>query len=185
MVIMDNNLSAGTFNTEPRFNRGSWVDQIALPVRCTCMYRLENSTPPEINYPSYNHTCSHSIKTSDHISYIYLSYKTYSQTWLPQNTLRIIYMSTPISRICTEQDKKHLLAFLLLAINIHAASYTRQTFLTFIPIKKKERTPRASSKTHLHHSSCLPLHLLASLRSRQIFSTPWRWERMLGSRAGW
>jgi hypothetical protein len=37
---------------------------------------------------------------------------------------------------CTEQDKKHLLAFLRLAISTHAASYTRQAFLTLIPIKE-------------------------------------------------
>jgi hypothetical protein len=77
-------------------------------------------------------------------------------------------MSIPISHICTEQDKKHLLAFLLLAISTHAASYTRQTFLTLIPIKKKERTPRASSKTHciiLHACPSIFLHLSGAGRS--------------------
>jgi hypothetical protein len=112
------------------------------------------------------------LNQNNHISCIYLSYKAYSQTWLPQCTLRIIYMSTPISHICTEQDKKHLLAFLLLAMSTHAASYTRQTFLTLIPIKKKEKLHELHPKP-IASSSCLPLHLLASLKSRQIFSTPW------------
>jgi hypothetical protein len=92
----------------------------------------------------------------------------YSQTWLPQDTLRIIYLSTPISHICTEQDNKHLLAFLLLSISTHAASYTKQTFLTLIPITKKERTPRASSKTHciiLHACPSIFLHLSGADRS--------------------
>jgi hypothetical protein len=55
----------------------------------------------------------------------------------PKTLCELYTMSIPISHICIEQDKKHLLAFLLLAISTHAASYTRQTFLTLILIKKK------------------------------------------------
>jgi hypothetical protein len=73
-------------------------------------------------------------------------------------------MSIPISHICTEQDKKHFLAFLLLAISTHAASYTRQTFLTLILIKKKGKElhelhpkPIASFFMLAPPSSCISL----------------------------
>jgi hypothetical protein len=83
-------------------------------------------------------------------------------------------MSIPISHICTEQDKKHLLAFLLLAISTHAAYYTRQTFLTLILIKKKGKELHELHPKPIASFLMLAPHLLASLSNRQIFSTPWR-----------
>jgi hypothetical protein len=66
----------------------------------------------------------------------------------------------PRSCNCTKQDKKHLLAFLQLTSSIHAASYTRQAFLTLIPIKKWNRSPQVSSGTHCFASHVLPSFLL-------------------------
>jgi hypothetical protein len=84
--------------------------------------------------------------------------------WVLGNTIRpdheyLNYITTPY------HEFQH---FLLLAMSTHAASYTRQTFLTLIPIKKKGKTPRASSKTHciiLHACPSIFLHLSRAGRS--------------------
>jgi hypothetical protein len=113
-------------------SQGVWGFGARLGV---CMYRLKKLPPQKSSTP---HVCIHASIPSKILT-ISQAFIHHSSLFQSINTPRCLTNYIHIyPRSCndTRQDKKHLLAFLRLTSSIHAACYTRQAFLTLIPIKK-------------------------------------------------